>query len=414
MLSTIASVYSLLLAIGILLVGSGLLGTLVGLRAGIEGFSNTVTGLIMSAFFVGYIIGAYLCPRLLREVGYIRAFSVLAAVAAVTMIAHGLIIDPFVWWGLRTITGICVVGLYMIVESWMNSLIKTHPKRGRIFSVYMMTTLVALASGQYLLLVYGVTELASFALGAIFFIISLIPVAVTRLPQPAEVAAPKMQIVQLFKQTPLGTIGALSSGLVSGAFWGMGAVYANGLGFDSTGVAIFLSSVILGGVLLQYPIGHRSDLHDRRMVMTIVAFIASAIASLTYFLSPENEVVFFTLVLLYGGFSFSIYSLSVAHTQDLVDIEQVTDATRTLLLFSGLGAAIGPVIAGIMMQLAGNSMLMIFFAMVLGLLGMYAAYRMTVAEPIPVNEQEAFMVMARTSPEVVELDPRIETGENNK
>ena len=409
MLSTVLSVYSLLLAIGILLLGSGLLGTLVGLRASIESFSNTIIGIIMSAFFVGYVIGAYICPRLVRDVGHIRAFSVLAAIVAVAMIIHGLIIDPYVWWILRIISGICVVGLYMIVESWLNSLIKTHPKRGRIFSIYMMTTLVALGAGQYLLLIYGAVQLASFALGAIFFILSLIPIAVTRLPQPSQVAIPKMMLSKLLKQAPLGTIGAFASGTVSGAFWGMGALYAKGLGFDDTWIAIFLSSVIAGGVLLQYPIGHRSDTHDRRLVLVVVAIIAAVIACVTYFVPPDNRLIFFTLVVLYGGFSFSIYSLSVAHTQDQIEIENVMDATRTLLLFNGVGAAIGPILAGIVMQLAGSAALMLFFGLILGLLGIFAVYRLNVAEPIPMEAQESFMPMARTSPEVVELDPRLET-----
>lgn len=409
MLSTVLSVYSLLLAIGILLLGSGLLGTLVGLRASLEGFSNSVIGIVMSAFFVGYIVGAYLCPRLVQNVGYIRAFSVLAAVAAVAMILHGLVIEPFVWWGLRVISGICVVGLYMIIESWLQSLIKSHPKRGRIFSVYMMTTLVALGAGQYLLLIYGAAQLASFALGAIFFILSLIPIAVTRLSQPVQVTIPTMMLRKLLKQSPLGTIGAFCSGLVSGAFWGMGALYAKGLGFDNTGIAIFLSSVIIGGVLLQYPIGHRSDLHDRRLVLTIVSLIAAIVACLTFFIPPDNKPVFFSLIVLYGGFSFSIYSLSVAHTQDQIEMDMVMDATRTLLLFNGVGAAIGPIIAGVVMQLGGSGALMLFFGFILGLLALFAIYRLTVATPIPLEAQEAFVPMARTSPEVVELDPRLES-----
>jgi hypothetical protein len=63
------------LAIGILLMGSSLLGTLLSLRASTEGFSNTVIGIVMSVSFVGYVIGAYTCPRLLRDVGYIRSFA---------------------------------------------------------------------------------------------------------------------------------------------------------------------------------------------------------------------------------------------------------------------------------------------------------------------------------------------------
>ncbi|MBI1422139.1 MAG: MFS transporter [Gammaproteobacteria bacterium] len=410
MLSTVLSIYSLLLAVSILLLGSGLLGTLIGLRARIEGFSNPVIGIVMSAFFVGYVLGAYLCPRLIRDVGYIRAFSVLAAIAAVAMIVHGLVIDPFVWWCLRIISGVCVVGLYMIVESWLHSLIKHNPKRGRLFSIYIMTTLIALGMGQYLLLAYGPEQLASFALGAVFFILSLIPIAVTKLTQPLTVAIPQLMLKKLYRHSPLGTVGAFCSGMLSGAFWGMGAVYAAGIGFDTTHIALFISSVILGGVLLQYPIGHQSDVYDRRLVLLLTTIAAAIIAWLIYLLHPSSELAMLGMVLLYGGCSFSIYSLCVAHAQDQVEIDMVLDATRTLLLLSGIGAAIGPILAGILMQWLAADALMLFFALVLSLLGIYAGYRLSVGKPVPAEAQEAFMPITRTSPEVVELDPRTETG----
>ncbi len=406
MLSTVLSVYSLLLAIGILLLGSGLLGTLVSLRAAIAGYSNTVIGIIMSAFFIGYIIGAYLCPRLIRDVGHIRAFSALAAVAAAAMIIHGLIINPYVWWLLRIITGICIIGLYMVVESWLNSLIKTHQQRGRIFSIYIMTTLVALGLGQFLLLIYGPTEMASFALGALFFSMALVPIAITRLSQPPKVAVPHLRLRKMARISPLGTFGAFCSGLTSGALWGLGPLYAQGLGYGNTGIALFISAIILGGVLLQFPIGHQSDLHDRRKVLTLVAIAGACTALVMYFVATYSNTLFYALVILYGGFSFTIYALCVSHTNDHIQPEEVMEATRTLLLLNGIGAAIGPIMGGILMQLAGNQVLMLYFASVLGTLSLFAVYRLRVGIPIPMEQQDTFIPMTRTGTEVVELDPR--------
>ncbi|MDH5632816.1 MAG: MFS transporter [Gammaproteobacteria bacterium] len=410
MLNAVLSVYSLLLAICILLLGSGLLGTVIGLRAGLEGFSNTVTGIVMSAFFVGYIIGAYLCPRLVRSVGYIRAYSVFAAIAAVAMILHGLIIDAFVWWWLRIISGVCVMGLYMIIESWLNSMIKEHPKRGRIFSVYMMITLASLGAGQYFLLLYGPSELASFALGAIFFILSLVPVAVTRLSQPVNVSVPRMMLRKLVKASPLGAAGAFCSGLASGAFWGMGALYARGMGFDSSGIAIFISAIVFGGVLLQYPIGHQSDLHDRRSVLTVVSIVSALVAGVAFLVTPAIQPLFLGIVLLYGGVSFSVYSLSVAHTQDQVTADQVLDVTRSLLLLNGTGAALGPVVAGVMMQQMGDGSLMLCFSLVFLLLALFAIYRHLAGEPIPEEAQEGFVSVTRTSPEIIGMNPRADNS----
>jgi MFS family permease len=406
-LSTVFSIYSLLIAIAVLLLGSGLLGTLIGVRASIEGFSNTTTGIIMSAFFVGYIIGAYLCPRLIRDVGHIRAFSVLASIASAAMILHGLIIDPYVWWALRIISGICIVGLYMIVESWLNSLIKTHPKRGRIFSIYMMTTLVALGAGQFLLLLYGAMELASFALGAIFFTLALVPIAITRLSQPAQIQMPQMMLGKLIQAAPLGTASALCAGLISGSFWGLGALYAHNLGLEETGVALFVSTVILGGVVFQLPIGHFSDHRDRRNVIKYVSLLGGGVAFASYLVAPSSLVWLFVTAALYGGFSFSVYALAVAHTNDLIDPDEIMNSTRTLLLLNGIGAAIGPVTAGLLMQWLGNDALMLFFTLVLFLLAGFAFLRVHSATSPAVEEQEAFVPVTRTGMEAVEMDPRV-------
>lgn len=406
MLNTVFSVYSLLLAIGILLFGSGLMGTLLGVRAGLEGFSTIVIGLVMSAFSLGYIVGAHYCPRLIRDIGHIRTFAVLAAVAAAAMILHGLFVNPVVWWVLRIITGICIVGLYMVVESWLNSLIHKHEKRGRIFSVYMMVTLIALALGQYLLLLYGPMELASFAIAALLFSLALVPIAVTRLAQPAEVVVPELRLKKLFTISPLGSMGSFIMGVSTGSFWGLGALYAHNLGLDDAGIALFISLVVFGGVLLQLPIGHWSDHRDRRKVLMFVALLGALTALLIYFLAHRSETGLLAAATLYGGFTFSLYSLSVAHTNDHIDAEEVMEATRSLLLLNGVGAALGAIIGGFVMELAGSDTLMLYLAAALGTLALFALYRIGFGKPMDVEEQEAFVAVTRTGPEAVQMDPR--------
>ena len=110
MLAVVVSITSLLLGVGILLLGSGLLGTLLGLRAGVEMFGEATTGLVMSAYFLGFALGTYLCPAIIRRVGHIRAFAAMAAIASVTAILHALIVHPAGWALFRVVTGISIVG----------------------------------------------------------------------------------------------------------------------------------------------------------------------------------------------------------------------------------------------------------------------------------------------------------------
>ena len=407
MLSKIFSIYSLLLAIAILLLGSGLLGTALGIRAGMEAFPESVTGFIMSAFFIGYVIGSYLCPRLIHQVGHIRAFSVLAAFGTASVLAHGLIVDAVVWWILRVITGICMVGLYLIIESWLNTLLD-HQNRGKIFAVYVSVTLLSLGAGQFLILIYGAAELATFVLCAIFFALALVPIAVTRLTQPPQVVVPKLIIRRLIKISPVGVAGSLATGLGNGAFWGLGALYAHDLGFSDTEIAMFMGAVIFGGALLQVPIGHQSDQHDRRKVLMIVSFLTVLSAVSMFLFVPISRPGLLISAVFYGGFSFAVYSLMVAHTNDHIEPDEIVDAARGLLLLNGLGAAVGPIVAGIIMQNFGAQYLVLYFATVFALLGIFTLHRMSVSKPIPMDEQSEFVALTRTGSAAVEMDPRAE------
>jgi len=409
MLSKILSVYSLLLAIGILLIGNGLLGTALAVHASMEAFPDTVTGIVMSAFFLGFVIGSYLCPRLISEVGHIRAFAVFAAFGTVSVLSHGLLVDPVIWWVLRIISGIAIVGLYLVVESWLNILIPKQ-ERGRIFSIYVMVNLLALGSGQYLILVYGAGELATYALCAVFFVLALVPIAITRIPQPTSVEVPRLIVRRLMKISPLGLMGSLATGLGNGAFWGLGPLYAHNIGYSEADIALFMSAIIFGGALLQFPIGHQSDRFDRRKVLMFVCLFAALAAIAMFVFAEISRIGLIISAIVYGGFSFAVYSLSVAHTNDHIEHTEIMDATQGLLLLNGVGAAIGPIVAGVLMQLFGNQSLMIYFAVVFALLSVFAFIRIGISAPVPAEEQSDFVALSRTGTAAVEMDPRVENS----
>ncbi|HKJ10513.1 MAG TPA: MFS transporter, partial [Gammaproteobacteria bacterium] len=281
MIRTLGSIFSLLLGVAVMLLGIGLLSTLLGVRAGVELFPQTVTGVIMSCYFVGYVIGTFLCPTIIRRVGHVRAFSAMAALASVTAIAHALAVNPWAWGALRIMTGMCVVGLYMVIESWLNVL-TTSSMRGRVFSTYIAVSLLAMAGGQYLLLVGGVRTFVPFAIASMLLSLALVPIALTRVLQPTPVETPAVSLLRLHRVSPLGSTAALVAGLTGGAFWGMGAVFAQRVGLDGVGIAAFMSVTIVGGALLQWPVGHYSDNRDRRTVLMVVCFLAALAALVGY------------------------------------------------------------------------------------------------------------------------------------
>lgn len=409
MLRSIWSISSLLGGMGILLSGSGLLGILLGLRAAQEDFGNLTIGIVMSAFYLGYMAGAWICPPLILRVGHIRAFASFAASAAALSLTYGLIVDPISWWVLRILNGIMIMGIYMVIESWLNEGAQTA--RARIFALYMVVNLFAVAVGQYLIVVQGTTGLGSFALAAILFCLGLLPIALTPASQPVPVRTPKLSLRKLFRAAPTGVGGALASGLVLGSFWALSAIYARSLGLDDLGVANFTASAIIGGALLQWPIGWLSDRHDRRNVLVIVSVGATlalaALGLLDLLAGPQPAAVWFMpLSFGTGAFIFSIYGLAVAQTHDRFPPTEALEATKGLLLLHGIGASIGPLLCGAIMHVLPIRGFPIALGLVTIGLAVFTGIRIRRDPPVPPQDRGSFVAVDQSSPGGIDLPHR--------
>lgn len=397
---------SLLSGVGLLVVGVGLLFSVLGLRVAANAdFSSLALGLITSAYFVGFVAGTYVCPKIIRKVGHIRAFAAMASLASTMPILHALWADPWFWGVLRFVTGLCLVGLYIVVESWLNT-VAPNEQRGKVFALYMTTNFVALAVGQWLILVDQSGGFLPFALVSIMFSFALLPITMTPVDQPQAVDAPRLSMRRLIRTSPIGVAAALVSGLVGGAFYGMGALFAQGVGLQDTEAATFMAAVILGGAAFQWPVGHFSDRHDRRWVLFFVCVAGAAVCVLMQALVKVSVSWLLPLGVVLGGLVFAIYGLGVAHTNDVVDSTRLVEYSGGLLLVHGAGAALGPTVAGGLMEWLGPSTLLLYFAGVLVPLALYALKRVTTVASVPDDEKAAFVVMGAGSQAVLHMDPR--------
>ncbi len=404
MFSTVMSVQSLLTGMGVLLAGSGLLATLLGLRAAEEGFSDITIGLVMSAFYVGYVLGTLTIPAIIRRVGHIRTFAALAAISSAAAILHGLWVEPWFWMGLRLVAGVTLLGLYMVIESWINEKVTTH--RGQVFGVYMMVSLFAYGAGQFLIGIYGPMDVSTFAIVGLLFSLGLVPVALTRVTQPPPMETTRLPLRELFRLAPTGVIGAALSGTITGTIYGMAAVYANRVGLPDTQVAAFVAAIIVGGGLLQWPIGRLSDGHDRRYALIAVGALGGVFSVLLAMQGWFPAWSLFVLAVIFGGFSFSLYAVSVAQTNDRLSSDQVLEGTRGLLMVNGAGAVTGPLISGVAMGLFGAAGFPLFVLAALMVMILLIIWRILVDDPVPNGERGDYVFTHRTSAAGLELDPR--------
>ena len=375
MIATLRSVFSLLLSYGLLLLANGLFGTLLGVRTRIEGFSAEVVGVIVAGYFLGLLAGAFFAVRVVAGVGHIRAFAAFASIMSVSALLHVIWIDPIAWFVFRMAAGFCMAGMTMVSESWLNERC-TNQTRGRVMSMYMITNYFAAGCGQFILPLGDPSSFELFSIASIIFSFALVPVLLTRASAPKPARRDRLDVRGLWRTSPLGLIGAFSAGLVNASFYGLGAVFAQAIGLSLTATAMFMGSVIFGGLLLQWPVGRLSDRIDRRWVLGAVGF-ATSIASVAIALAssrPGPELYVFGV--LYGGFSFTVYSLCAAHTNDFADPDRLAQTAGGLLVAYGLGAFVGPVLAGLLMGLIGPAGLFLWSAAVALLLGLFSIYRM--------------------------------------
>lgn len=399
-----STILILLGGLSLMLVGVGLLGTLLGVRATLATFSDLQTGLIMTGYYAGYILGTLLGPQIVRNVGHIRAFAAFAALGAATSLAFGLVVHPWVWLALRILNGLCVIGLYMVVESWLNAQ-SAGPIRARVFSIYLTTTLVALALGQFLLLAGDNLSLTLFAYVAILMCVGMVPVLATRITEPQIDTALPVGLQHLWVISPLGVMGVFCAGLVSGAFWGMAPVFGQRLALEESQIALFMSATIAGGILLQWPIGHLSDRLDRRTVLIAAGFSTAVAAAAAAYIVMHAQPGLVTSTFVYGGLMFSLYGLSVAHVNDHLESGQVLEATRGLLLVFGLGALLGPFLVGLAMQIWGPVGLPLVSGTVTAGLALFGIYRTTRQAAPPSAHKTEYVSLVRTTPVALEMLP---------
>jgi len=375
---------------GVLMLGAGLQGTLLALRATLEGFPTTVTGMVMSCYYVGYLLGTIAAPRLLRQIGHIRVFAALAAVASVAALVQALFVNPFAWGAMRLTTGLCFAGIYVVAESWLNDR-ASRANRGRLLAVYMLVLYVGLGAAQFLLIVSNPSTPAPFMLVSALICLAMVPIVVSARQAPEPAVPRKVRYRDLYRNSPLGVVAVAVSGLISAIIFSMGPVYARLSGMGTTGVATFMALSILAAVLTQYPIGRLSDRIDRRTVIAGVCTLATVLAGSIAVFSAMPRALFLTLSALFSGFVLTLYSLAISHVNDKLEPAQTVAASSALLRLNGAAAAIGPVLAGSLMAAFGPPAYFATLATLTGALTVYDLWRKSRRRPVPSARKGPFI-----------------------
>jgi MFS family permease len=362
----------------------------------------------MSGWFAGIFIGSIIVPNILANVGHVRVFGAMAAIASATVLIHIVFLNPSAWAVMRFASGFSFAGMYIVCESWLNEK-ATNENRGQLLSLYTITNMGGMGAGQMMVSLGQDGGTGLFLLASIMISIAVVPILITAKGAPNYDAPERISFRRLIQVSPLAVVGMTFTGVIISMMFGMGAVYGNLIGLNNTQIGYFITAITFGTLVFQYPIGRLSDKFDRRAVILVSAIIAGLTAGIAGLFGSDSFFALLILMLVFGGLIFSLYSLFIAHANDYLTPNQMVAMSSGLLMVNGAGAVIGSPLAALVIDLIDVTAFMPSIAFVLFTLSGFIIYRMNARSAVPAEAQGTFVVIPDTSTGVaVNLSPEVE------
>jgi MFS family permease len=374
MLKVLAQSWPLLLGVMLLMVGNGVQGTLLGVRGAMEHFTTFQLSIVMSSYFVGFLGGSRLAPRMIRRVGHVRVFSALGSLISAVLILYPLVLDWTAWSVMRILIGFCFSGIYVTAESWLNNT-ATNETRGQTLSAYMIVQMLGIIASQGLLAMGDPQGFGLFIIPSVLVSLAFMPILLAATPAPTFEDAKRISFAKLFAISPLGCVGMLLTGGIYAGMFGMASVWGAMVGLTFGQIAAFGATLYVGGLVLQYPIGWLSDRVDRRALILFVALAGGIVMAAATFVHLPFGVALIVALLL-GGTINPLYSLLIAHTNDFLQKEDMPGASAGLIFLNGFGAIFGPIVSGWFMAQIGQGGYFLFLALLFVALAAYSGFRM--------------------------------------
>lgn len=405
---TLGQLVAILAGAFTLQIAGAALALAVPLRMALDGRPATFIGLAGSASAVGFLAGCLASASIVRPIGHIRAFAVLAAIQAVVTQLFALTDDPWLWVGLRLINGVVNAAQFVIVESWVNDR-TPDALRGRMMSIYIVCSRAGLILGQMLPLAFTNAGVELFIAASAFYSLALIPVALNRAPSPAPPpSVAVMSLRDLFGVAPVSFVACFYVGMVGSAAFNVLPLYGVGIGLGNVAISMLAATVQLGSLIMQWPLGWLSDRQDRRAVM-IAAALTTVVGGLVVAFAGGMPIVplALTIAIAVGGCQ-AVYAIAVAHAFDFAGSGRTVALSSSLMLVWGAGASAGPLVAAAAVDWMGPRGLFVHAVAFSVLFVAFASWRMTQRKPKPPEERERFVDLPPTLPSAPRLDPRAE------
>ncbi len=361
MIQLIRSLIAPFISLILLIAASGLANTFISVRLELEGFNTDSIGIVTASLYLGIFIGSLWIDRWISKIGHIKAFVYCALLCTFLVLAQSVYVDPYYWAFLRFIGGICTAGIFIVIESWL--LMQAGPKlRGAILSIYLAVFYMALSGGQLLIHLSNPLGLGPFYIIAILSAVSIVPLVLKRGVEPKIESKERLKTKELFRLSPFGLSGVVLSGIILAAVYGLVPVYAKEMGLSVSEIGNLMALLIFGGLSFQWPLGRLADKGHRKKVLIGSSLLTTILSLGIALFGDVSHAVLYPLIFLFGGFSFTIYPLSMAYACEKISDDQIVSATGGFVLAYGIGAIMGPLLAPMAMDRLGSNGVFLFIA----------------------------------------------------
>jgi len=401
---TIRSAWPLFIGMILLMISNGLLSTILTIRAQEIGFSETVIGLMQSGYPIGFIFSCFITPLLIAQSGHVRVFAALISIASTSALIHLITYDPYSWGAMRILSGFCFSGIYIVAESWLNSL-SDNKNRGSLLSTYFVVQTAGYMVGQLMLGLSQPGDISLFIFVSVLLSIALVPILIAATTQPTNEEPQRVTVIELFHFSPMALIGGFATGIANGGLVFVTALYARSVGLSISATGYLLAISTLGGLLMQFPLGSLSDKIDRRLVIAGSAMVMLIVCT-TMLLLPgaqTNNLTLFGGFLLIGGFTLPIYSICMAHMNDHLKTSQMVAASSTLVLVFAAGMVLGPIVGSFALDNAGGDGMFMMYIVVAAVLAGTGIQRVLVSDKKVVDGRDIVPITSTMSPEATQI-----------
>ena len=371
----LVSFAALFLSVILLQLSSGGVGALDAISGIALGFSTAQVGLLGSAHFFGFFIGCWVAPRMMGNVGHSRAFAAFTATGAIALLAHMLLVDPLAWAGMRVASGFSIAGCYTVIEAWLQAKV-TNETRGRTMAAYRVADMGASLVAQLMISVLEPASYISYNLLALLCCAALLPLTLTKTPQPSTPSAPRLRPMLAVTRSPLAAAGVIVAALSAASFRMVGPIYGTQVGLQTNEIALFLAAFVAGGALAQYPVGWLADKFDRRWVLIWLSVAAIGSCMQTVFFTGQSSQAILLTAALFGLTTFPIYSIAAAHAHDFASTEERVELSAALMFHYALGAIAAPLVASWLIEAYGPPAMFVMIACGHGALVVFGLVRM--------------------------------------